>query len=69
MNSDIKIKISKHKTRNKKTEVDYLRCDNSLSLSKLRWKPGYNFEEGLQKTIHWFIKNYKSSYDNSTFKK
>jgi len=69
MNSDIKIKISKHKTRNKKTEVDYLRCDNSLSLSKLRWKPGHNFEEGLQKTIDWFIKNYKNSYDSSTFKK
>jgi NAD dependent epimerase/dehydratase len=69
MNSNIKIKTSKNKIRNKKTEVNYLRCDNSYSFNKLRWKPIYNFEDSLKETIDWFIKNYKNFYGYDTFKK
>ena len=31
--------------------------DNSLIYSDLGWQPRYSFEEGLKKTIIWYLKN------------
>ena len=31
--------------------------DNSLISSDLGWKPSYSFEEGLSKTISWYLEN------------
>ena len=68
MNSDIKIKIINYKKRGKKTEVDYLRCNNSYALKKINWKPKYTFDESLKLTIDWFVKNYKTFYGSDTYK-
>ena len=67
MNSDIKIKIINYKKRGKKTEVDYLRCNNSYAL-KNKLETSYTFDESLKLTIDWFVKNYKTFYGSDTYK-
>lgn len=69
MNSSMKVKSSNIKSREEKSEVNYLRCDNTYAKKKLKWKPKINFEKGLSLTIKWFIKNHKNFYGNDTFKK
>ncbi len=50
--------------------------DSSKIMSELGWKPEYNFEEGIEKTIRWYIDNedwwkkvmsgeYKSYYEEN----
>jgi len=49
--------------RPQKSEVEQLRCDNSKILKATAWKPSYDLEKGLMKTISWISKNtrmYKS---------
>lgn len=31
--------------------------DSTKIMSELEWKPEYNFEEGIEKTVKWYIKN------------
>jgi nucleoside-diphosphate-sugar epimerase len=38
-------------------EVMHFYSDNKKAKSLLNWKPKYSLEEGLKKTIEWYIKN------------
>jgi dTDP-glucose 4,6-dehydratase len=44
--------------RPKLSEVDRLKCDNSLIKKKTKWRPRIDFKKGLEETIRW-IKNNK----------
>ena len=33
--------------------------DNTKITTQLGWKPAYRFEEGMQKTIEWYLNNQK----------
>lgn len=61
MNSDIEVVQSEERFRPKKSEVQRLFCDNSLMGEIVGFKPKYNFEDGINKTIEWF-----SNKDNLT---
>tara|TARA_B100000902_G_C27228425_1_gene873480 strand:- start:99 stop:1061 length:963 start_codon:yes stop_codon:yes gene_type:complete len=37
--------------------VNSLQIDINYTKSKLNWKPKYNFDESLKKTIEWYLKN------------
>ena len=55
--------------RPKNSEVFRLWGDNSLLINLTDWKPLYNLEKGLKKTIEWFSKpenliKYKSGIYN-----
>ena len=50
----LKIKQNKKRLRPVNSEVDNLKCDNSLLLKYTSWKPKYNFDSGLEETIKWF---------------
>ncbi len=62
INPKIKIIIDKKRIRPKLSEVDRLLCDNTLILKKTSWKPKYNFDNGLDKTIEWIKKNKQLNY-------
>ena len=69
MKSNIKVKINKKRIRPKYSEVSKLSCDNSLIKELTKFKPKVKFEDGLKKTIKWFlkkenIKNYKTDIYN-----
>jgi len=57
-NSNLKIKVEKMRFRPKLSEVDRLKCDNSLIKKKTKWRPRIDFKKGLEETIRW-IKNNK----------
>jgi NAD dependent epimerase/dehydratase len=40
------------------SEVERLRCDNTIILEKTNWRPKYDLEKGLSETIDWFRENY-----------
>jgi nucleoside-diphosphate-sugar epimerase len=46
---------------NKKTYIDKLICpsqiDNSYACEVLKWKPVISLDKGLEKTVHWYLKN------------
>ena len=54
-----KLNISSEKDRIRpiNSEVNRLHCDNSKIIKNTKWKPEYDLELGLKKTINWFIKN------------
>ena len=56
INPNLKIEVEKSRFRPKLSEVDRLRCDNSLIIKKTHWKPKINFIEGLNDTIQWIKK-------------
>tara|TARA_Y100001970_G_scaffold66410_1_gene84819 strand:+ start:18587 stop:19567 length:981 start_codon:yes stop_codon:yes gene_type:complete len=58
INPKIKIIIDKKRIRPNLSEVDRLRCDNSLIKKNTTWKPLFSFDKGLDETISW-IKNNK----------
>ena len=58
INPKIKIIIDKKRIRPNLSEVDRLRCDNSLIKKNTTWKPLFSFDNGLDETISW-IKNNK----------
>lgn len=57
MNKDVKISEDKERMRPINSEVERLVCDNSKILKFTDWKPEFNLEEGLKKTIEWFKNN------------
>ena len=69
MKSNVKIISTKERIRKKKTEVNYLRCNNTKAKKLLNWKPKYNFDKGLDMTIDWFYKNYEKYSDTKNYKK
>ena len=56
MNSNVKLVTEESRLRPEKSEVQRLWGDNSKIHDLTGFKPEYTLEEGLQKTIDWFIK-------------
>jgi len=55
MKSDVNFKIDDQRIRPEKSEVNRLWCDNSLIHSLTGFQPRYKIEDGLEKTIQWFL--------------
>jgi len=53
----ISIKIDKSRLR--PLDVSFLQCDYSKARKLLRWEPEISIEEGLKRTVEWYIKNGK----------
>ena len=57
VNPKLKIIIDRKRIRPKLSEIDRLKCDNSLIIDKTNWKPLITFEDGLEETIGWIRDN------------
>jgi NAD dependent epimerase/dehydratase len=57
---DREIVIDPRRIRPEKSEVERLRCDNTKAKRLLVWEPKMNFDEGLEKTLHWISDNLSS---------
>lgn len=55
MNSDIEFKTDPLRIRPDKSEVERLWCDNSKLEELVGFKPQIKLEDGLRKTIDWFL--------------
>ena len=64
MQVNIEFAMEEERSRSEKSEVERLKCDNSLILRNTDWKPRYNLETGLRVTIDWLEKhlNYYKSH-------
>ena len=60
MNINKEISFDKKRIRPKKSEVDRLVCDNSRIIKNSNWKPKFNLDQGLLKTIEWMLNNNKN---------
>jgi len=56
MHSDVKFISDEQRVRPEKSEVQRLWCDNSKIERLTGFKPTLSIEDGLKKTIEWFIK-------------
>lgn len=56
MKSDVKFVVDESRIRPEKSEVQRLWCDNSKIIKYTNFKPNYTFEQGIEKTIKWFLK-------------
>ena len=56
MNSDVKFITEEQRIRPDKSEVFRLWCDNSKIKELTGFELKYNIEQGLKKTVEWFIK-------------
>ncbi len=54
INSKSKIITDRKRVRGKSSEVQRLKCDNTLIKKNTNWKVSKNFEDGLEETIEWF---------------
>lgn len=66
---DIQLQKDENRIRPQNSEVHRLWCDNSLVNSLTGFKPQYSIEEGLKRTITWFLnpenlKRYKTDIYN-----
>jgi len=59
LNSNSKIIEDKKRIRDKNSEVERLKCNNSIIRKNTNWKVSKNFEDGLKETIEWFEANNK----------
>lgn len=57
MNKSIEIISKEERKRPLSSEVGRLRCDNTKLINNSNWKPDYDLQKGLLKTIHWYEKN------------
>lgn len=57
MKVKFKIRFSSLRERPKKSEVDNLKCDNSKIVKYTNWKSKIKLNEGLIKTVNWYLKN------------
>jgi len=69
MNSDVTFTTDTQRIRPEKSEVFRLWCDNTKINKLTGFKPKYTIENGLEKTIEWFLnpenlKKYKSNIYN-----
>lgn len=55
MNSDVKFIVDEQRIRPEKSEVNRLWCDNTLINKLTNFKPLYDIESGLTRTIEWFL--------------
>ena len=70
MKSDVEFITEDQRLRPGKSEVFRLLCDNSLINNLTGFEPQFTIEQGLQKTINWFLnpknlKKYKSDIYNT----
>ena len=56
MNSDLKITTVANKTS---VENIAQKLNYKKAIKELKWKPTYNFKDGIFKTVNWYKKNYK----------
>jgi len=54
---DKEIRITVDETRLRPWDVDRLICDSSKLMRTTGWKPRVEFNEGLKKTVEWYIEN------------
>lgn len=52
---DVKCIVDTKRIRPEKSEVERLWCNNSKIKKLIGFKPRYNLEQGLKKTIEWFL--------------
>jgi NAD dependent epimerase/dehydratase len=69
MNSNVKFLKDPERIRPEKSEVERLWCDNTKLIDLTEFKPRVEFEEGLTRTIDWFmddknLKQYKPQIYN-----
>ena len=57
MQVNIEMATEEERSRSENSEVERLRCDNSLILRNTDWFPEYDLKSGLQETIEWFTAN------------
>jgi NAD dependent epimerase/dehydratase len=57
MGKKIEIVEEEQRVRPDGSEVERLRCDNSLLVSQTEWRPEYDLKTGLAETIEWLSKN------------
>lgn len=55
MKSEVEFLFDEHRTRPESSEVFRLCCDNKKICQLSSYEPEYNLEEGLKKTIDWFL--------------
>lgn len=55
MNSDVSFITDEQRIRPEKSEVNRLWCDNTLIKNLTGFEPKFSIEQGLEKTIKWFI--------------
>ena len=67
VNPKLKVIIDKKRIRPKLSEVNRLKCDNSLLIDKTNWKPLITFEDGLEETIDW-IRDNKMNNDYNNYR-
>ncbi len=58
MGVDISFSNDLNRKRPQKSEVERLLCDNGKLISNSSWKPKYDLNKGLLKTIKWFKNNH-----------
>jgi NAD dependent epimerase/dehydratase len=59
MQVNIEMATEEKRSRSENSEVERLRCDNSLILRNTDWFPEYDLKSGLQETIEWFTANFE----------
>lgn len=59
MNKKLTVLTDEQRVRPEKSEVERLFCDNKKIMDCTKWRPAYNFEQGLRETIEWFNNNLK----------
>lgn len=69
MNVEADIEVDENRIRPEKSEVHRLWCDNSLIKKTVGYEPVVKIEDGLRKTVEWFvdkdnIKKYKAHIYN-----
>lgn len=57
MHSDVKWVIDPERLRPSKSEVFRLLGDNTLITSITNWRPEFNLEQGIKKTVDWITKD------------
>jgi NAD dependent epimerase/dehydratase len=69
MKSDVKFVVDQARIRPEKSEVQRLWCNNDKLIKFTGFKPNYSLEQGLIKTVDWFLnpdnlKKYKTTIYN-----
>lgn len=57
LNKKVRVIQDSQRVRVKKSEVERLRCDNTMIMDNTLWKPKYNLNHGLKETVAWLKKN------------
>ncbi len=66
MNCDIKIISDEQRIRPEKSEVERLLCNHSKLIANTSWKPKYDIQSGIRKTIEW-MKEHVDLYKNEVY--